>query len=856
MTIDDPWHDDVRDPPKRMSIVAPTPAGEPGAVPTPGWTRLRAVMEGLVVVLRGAVNATTARRLDDALRPQWERRRRELEARLLRVETARRELEAKQEGLAVEWERVFAELDRVRDGWTLLGRDFPPMLGPEDLNLPDLGERILFLEQLWDRLMLGDGAEQREQALVGRVWERLVAGLADALDEGRTAGFIERDWDALARRLRDLERRWSLHCKAKRMMLAEQDILRAHQRMHEAEVRLLSLVEQARRGAPKDGASEGAAEEIAALHQALDAQRQETAAAMEQARAWKEEAEGLAHLRDAARAEAESAGTKCGALAAAVRAGEAEAAGLRAEALKHAQALVAIRQEADEWRARSEALEGRQADAQLRARALDGMAQGRIELSADLASARRALRDAQAEIGRLETRLSESSALLTAAKLDHERLMAEAADARLAAEESQRRARGALEAVRRESEGEQGALKGRIAALEDGLRGAQQGLAKALAEHDASLQNIESLRARCEFLEAESARQASAAADACREGRALSEELAAAACERDAQRRLAEERRAGLETLEAESARLRAGLNALQAETETLREARKTLLDALRQTDRELAAAEAKAREAQSAQPDDGAEPPAPPAPPPLPPAEPVEAETLPPLQPVLEPGWEKILAALDRILASAGARLRRLAGAPSDAARREGARQAAGDVAQARDVVTLVAEFMGDGMDDCPGGRVEAALEEALSAWEPALRARGISLVRRLDAKFAAQCPRPEALRVAFYQVVRNAYEAMPSGGCLSVTASSEPASGAVSVSFSDTGQGFLKKALASAFVPFVTAKPGHLGLGLAMARRAVRRMGGDAEVADGPSGGAVVVFRLPGNGSGPSTD
>ena len=101
-------------------------------------------------------------------------------------------------------------------------------------------------------------------------------------------------------------------------------------------------------------------------------------------------------------------------------------------------------------------------------------------------------------------------------------------------------------------------------------------------------------------------------------------------------------------------------------------------------------------------------------------------------------------------------------------------------------------------------------------------------------------------ALRLAFYQIIRNAYEAMPRGGNLTVKAWKDE-SGAARVSFQDTGPGFAPQALADVFKPFASTRPGHLGLGLSLARRILRRAHGELEAANVKQpAGALVTARL----------
>ena len=111
------------------------------------------------------------------------------------------------------------------------------------------------------------------------------------------------------------------------------------------------------------------------------------------------------------------------------------------------------------------------------------------------------------------------------------------------------------------------------------------------------------------------------------------------------------------------------------------------------------------------------------------------------------------------------------------------------------------------------------------------------------------------EALRLVCYQILRNAFECMPQGGTLAVRFWKDAASGMSCFSFSDSGPGFNREALASLAAPFVTSKSGHLGLGLALASRVLARWGGSLEAANNKGAGATVTLRLPaGPGEAPS--
>ena len=65
------------------------------------------------------------------------------------------------------------------------------------------------------------------------------------------------------------------------------------------------------------------------------------------------------------------------------------------------------------------------------------------------------------------------------------------------------------------------------------------------------------------------------------------------------------------------------------------------------------------------------------------------------------------------------------------------------------------------------------------------------------------------------------------------------------IAVTISDNGSGVDPDIAGSRFTPFVSGKPGGIGLGLAIARDIAREFGGDLTLATGP-GGASFTFML----------
>ena len=93
---------------------------------------------------------------------------------------------------------------------------------------------------------------------------------------------------------------------------------------------------------------------------------------------------------------------------------------------------------------------------------------------------------------------------------------------------------------------------------------------------------------------------------------------------------------------------------------------------------------------------------------------------------------------------------------------------------------------------------------------------------------------------------LLANALEAMPHGGKLTIDAHERAKDRAVEIAINDTGVGIPPEQLNDIFKPFRTTKPKGLGMGLALARRIVRRFGGTIAIESEVGTGSTVRLSL----------
>lgn len=135
--------------------------------------------------------------------------------------------------------------------------------------------------------------------------------------------------------------------------------------------------------------------------------------------------------------------------------------------------------------------------------------------------------------------------------------------------------------------------------------------------------------------------------------------------------------------------------------------------------------------------------------------------------------------------------------------------------------------------------------IKELLLFLEGELMGGRIEVVARLPEGLPPIPADERQLRQIFMNLFRNAMEAMPSGGTLTVEAA--PSGGGVLVSVTDTGPGVAPGEEERIWEPFYSTKKHGTGLGLSIVKEVVEDHGGWVSYARAPEGGAVFTVWLP---------
>ena len=102
-----------------------------------------------------------------------------------------------------------------------------------------------------------------------------------------------------------------------------------------------------------------------------------------------------------------------------------------------------------------------------------------------------------------------------------------------------------------------------------------------------------------------------------------------------------------------------------------------------------------------------------------------------------------------------------------------------------------------------------------------------------------------PDFMKTCIYNIVLNAFQAMPDGGKLTLMSRKE--GHRVVLAISDTGHGVPQEYLEKIFEPFFTTKSDGLGLGLATTKRIVEEHGGEIFFESTPGTGSNMILKLP---------
>jgi two-component system, sporulation sensor kinase E len=139
----------------------------------------------------------------------------------------------------------------------------------------------------------------------------------------------------------------------------------------------------------------------------------------------------------------------------------------------------------------------------------------------------------------------------------------------------------------------------------------------------------------------------------------------------------------------------------------------------------------------------------------------------------------------------------------------------------------------------------INAIVEEAVRFFSAEIEARDIVVETELRSDLPLLQLDRDQTKQAFYNVIKNSFEAMKRRGILRIRTDMDESH--VRVSFIDTGGGMSAETLSHVFEPYYTTKESGTGLGLLIVRRIVREHGGELAIESTEGKGLSLTIRLP---------
>ncbi len=135
--------------------------------------------------------------------------------------------------------------------------------------------------------------------------------------------------------------------------------------------------------------------------------------------------------------------------------------------------------------------------------------------------------------------------------------------------------------------------------------------------------------------------------------------------------------------------------------------------------------------------------------------------------------------------------------------------------------------------------------LAEVLSFQQREFTDRDIVVEAEVPASLPPVMADRNQLKQVFFNITKNAMEAMQPGGRLKIKSRADD--GSVFLLFGDSGAGIRQEDLVRLFQPYHTTKAGGHGLGLMIVQRIMREHGGQVGIESKEGVGTVVTLQFP---------
>ncbi len=166
-------------------------------------------------------------------------------------------------------------------------------------------------------------------------------------------------------------------------------------------------------------------------------------------------------------------------------------------------------------------------------------------------------------------------------------------------------------------------------------------------------------------------------------------------------------------------------------------------------------------------------------------------------------------------------------------------------EVSHLEEMVAEMREFIRRPTPQKRLGPLGAALDNVLELFRDTFAEKQIRVHRVEETPVPEVSFDPQQLHQVLINLLKNAMEAMPGGGEITITSRVKGPNAEISIA--DTGEGIPPEVAAKIFQPYFTTKEKGTGLGLAICQGIIHEHGGDIVVASAPGRGTTFTIRLP---------
>ena len=159
--------------------------------------------------------------------------------------------------------------------------------------------------------------------------------------------------------------------------------------------------------------------------------------------------------------------------------------------------------------------------------------------------------------------------------------------------------------------------------------------------------------------------------------------------------------------------------------------------------------------------------------------------------------------------------------------------------------LVRSMLAYAADGHENASRADLDHIVNDVAGRFAPDLGKQGKRFELDLQGGLGRVNADPVLLAQILQSLLTNAAEATAEGGRVKLRTAREGANAILEVS--DNGVGIDPARLSNVFKPFFTTKARGLGMGLALAHRVAKRLGGDIDITSEPNQGTQVRMRLP---------